>query len=80
MRVARPAPVRLAHVRYAVVVTARENNGIRSEAGLDAVGRELKLSEWRNRLAQRPETDLGVDAATLVAEARDLRDRERGTR
>lgn len=78
MRTARPAPV-VSHVRYAVVVTPRENNGIRSEAGL-GTGRELKLLEWRNRLAQRPETDLGVDAATLVAEARGLRDRERETR
>ena len=68
------------YLRYAVVVTSRENNRIRSEAGLDAGERGLKLSAWRKRLAQRPETDLGVDAATLVAEARDLRDRERETR
>ena len=47
---------------------------------LAAVERELELSEWRKRLASRPETDLGVDAATLVAEARDLRDRELGTK
>ena len=59
---------------------ARETNRTLSAAVLSAVERELDAWEWRKRLAQRPETDLGVDAATLVAEARALRDRELGPR
>ena len=47
---------------------------------LAAVERELEAWEWRKRWAQRPETDLGVDTATLIAEARALRDRELGSR
>ena len=45
---------------------------------LGAVERELAREEWRERLAQRPETDLGIDAAALLAEERALRDRETG--
>jgi len=33
---------------------------------------------WSERLSQRPTTDLGVDAATLLAEERAARDAERG--
>ncbi len=59
---------------------AREPNRTLSAAVLAAVERELEAWEWRTRLAQRPETDLGVDAATLVAEARAARDRQLGSR
>ena len=59
---------------------ARETNRTLSAAVLAAVERELVAWEWRKRLAERSETDLGVDAATLVAEARELRDRELGSR
>ncbi len=59
---------------------ARETNRTLSAAVLAAVERELEAWEWRKRWAQRPETDLGVDAATLIAEARALRDRELGSR
>ena len=48
--------------------------------GLAGVERLLEAWEWRNRLAERSETELGVDAATLIAEARELRDRELGSR
>lgn len=34
------------------------------------------MSEWRERMAGRPETDLGVDAATLIAEERSRRTQE----
>ena len=57
---------------------ARENNCTMSAAVLTAVERELAMSEWRKHLAQRPRTDLGVDAATLLAEERSLRDAEPG--
>ena len=49
---------------------ARETDRTLSAAVLAAVERELASWEWRRRLAQRPETDLGVDAATLLGEAR----------
>ena len=59
---------------------ARETNRTLSAAVLSAVERELEAWEWRKRLAGRSETDLGVDAATLIAEARTLRDRQSGSR
>ena len=35
-----------------------------------AVEHELERREWAERFATRPETDLGVTAASLVEEAR----------
>ena len=55
---------------------ARENNCTISAAVLTAVERELARWEWRKRLAQRPEIDLGVEAAALLVEERSLRDVE----
>ena len=55
---------------------ARENNCTISATVLSAVERELARGEWRKRLAQRPETDLGVEAAALLVEERSLRDVE----
>ena len=49
---------------------ARETNRTVSAAVLDAVQREVAAWEWKKRLAGRPATDLGVEAATLIAEAR----------
>ena len=49
-----------------------------SAAVLNAIERELARWEWRARLAQRPQTDLGVAAATLLREERALRDVECG--
>ena len=55
---------------------ARANNCTIGSAVLTAVERELARSEWRGRLAQRPVTDLGVEAAVLLAEERSLRTTE----
>ena len=55
---------------------ARENNCTISAAVLTAVEQELARWEWRKRLAQRPETDLGVEASALLVEERSLRDVE----
>ena len=41
---------------------------------LAAVERELAWAEWERSLAEDPTTDLGIDAATLLAEARPARD------
>ena len=40
--------------------------------------RNLEIQEWQARLAQRPKTDLGVEAAVLLQEERTRRDREIG--
>ena len=53
---------------------ARERNCSMSAAVLDAIERELDRWEWSRHLAQRPTTELGVDAATLIAEVRRARD------
>lgn len=55
---------------------AREHNRSMSAVVLSAVERELALGAWRKRLAQRPPTNLGVDAATLLADERATRDAE----
>ena len=57
---------------------ARENDCTISAAVLIAVERELDRWEWRKRLAQRPRTDLGIEAAALLMEERSIRDREVG--
>ena len=57
---------------------ARENNCTISETVLTAVERELAMWEWRSRLAQRPQTDLGIEAATLLQEERSHRGVEIG--
>ena len=40
--------------------------------------RELDMHEWREHLAQRLQTDLGVEAAVLLREERSRRDMEIG--
>lgn len=57
---------------------ARENNSTMSTVVLAALERELARWEWRQHLTQRPKTDLGVEAATLLVEERSLRDMEMG--
>ena len=49
---------------------ARENNCTMRAVTLSAIERELERWERRKNLAQRPETDLGVEAATLLMEER----------
>ncbi len=56
---------------------ARETGRTVSAVVLDAVEREVSYRAWWKRLAERPATDLGVDAATLVAEGRMENDRRR---
>ena len=40
--------------------------------------RELEMQEWQERLAQRPKTDLDVEAAALLQEEHSRRDMEIG--
>lgn len=55
---------------------AQRNSCTISAAVLAAIERELTLSEWKERYAALPETQLSAPAATLIAEERALRDRE----
>ena len=57
---------------------ARASGCTIGNAVLTAVERELARWEWRERLEQRPTTDLGVEAAALLAEERSLRATETG--
>ena len=59
---------------------AGETNHTLSAVVLSAVERELEAREWRKRMVARPGTDLGMEAATLIAESRALRDRQLGSR
>ena len=52
---------------------ARERGCTMSAAALRAIEREIDLWEWSDRLAQRPKTELGIDAAALVAGERTQR-------
>lgn len=58
---------------------ARENDRTMSSVVISALERELERLEWPERIARLPKTDLGVDAATLIAEERRRRDRELGS-
>ena len=53
---------------------ARLNNTTMTALVLSALERELDSREWQERLSQRPTTDLGVEAATLLAEERAIYD------
>ena len=57
---------------------ARENDRTMSSVVISALEGELERLEWPERIARLPKTDLGVDAATLIAEERRRRDRELG--
>ena len=59
---------------------AGETNHTLSAVVLSAVERELEAREWRKRMVARPGTDLGMEAATLIAESRAIRDRQLGSR
>ena len=57
---------------------ARENNYTMRAVVLSALERELERWEWRKHLDLRHETDLGVEAATILEEERTRRDGEIG--
>lgn len=55
---------------------AREHNRTMRAVVIGALERELARADWPRRLAERPQTDLGVDAAALLAVERASRDAE----
>ena len=57
---------------------AREHNRTMRAVVIGALERELARADWPRRLAERPPTDLGVDAASLLAVERASRHVESG--
>jgi plasmid stability protein len=55
---------------------AQEHKCTLSDVVLSALERELARHEWHERLAQRPTTDLGVSAASLLEQERQQRERD----
>jgi plasmid stability protein len=55
---------------------ARQRHQTLSDVALAALEREMSRYEWHERLAQRPPTDLGVSAASLLEEERTQRQRD----
>lgn len=53
---------------------ARERNCTMSAAVLEAIERDLARWEWSKHIATRPTTAMEIDAVSLIAEARELRD------
>ena len=57
---------------------ARKRRSTISQVVLSAIERELARSEWEERLAKRPVTELGTTASLLLEEERQQRDAELG--
>ena len=55
---------------------AEKKNSSMNAILLAALEREIERAEWQERWEKRAATELGIDAATLVAEARAERDAE----
>ena len=55
---------------------AQEHKCTLSDIVLIALERELARREWHERLAQRPTTNLGVPAASLLAQERQQREQD----
>lgn len=52
---------------------ARKQGRTLGDLVLEAVKRELERQQWRDQLKQRPSTDLGISAAALLEQERQLR-------
>lgn len=55
---------------------AQEHKCTLSDVVLIALERELARCEWHERLAQRPTTDLGISAASLLEQERQQREQD----
>jgi len=55
---------------------AQQHNRTISDIALVAIEREMGRHEWHERFSQRPGTDLGTSAASLLEEERRQRVRE----
>lgn len=57
---------------------AEKHHRTLSDIALEALEREMARSEWIERHSQRPTTDLGVSAASLLEQERQQRERDLG--
>lgn len=57
---------------------AQEEHRTISDIALEALEREVARREWRKKHAQRPATDLGISAASLLEQERQQGDRDLG--
>jgi plasmid stability protein len=55
---------------------SRKHRRTISDIALEAIEREMARYEWQDKLSQRPVTDLGDSAASLLEQERRQRDRE----
>jgi plasmid stability protein len=55
---------------------SRKHHRTISDIALEALEREMARREWHDQLSQRPATDLGGSAASLLEQERQERDRE----
>ena len=55
---------------------AQKHHRTISDIALAALEREMARQEWHERLAQRPATDLGGSAASLLEQEREQREKE----
>lgn len=55
---------------------ARKNGVTISATVITAIEWELERNEWRERLATRPKTNIGVRASDILAKERARRDRD----
>lgn len=57
---------------------ARENHCSISTIVLTAIERELDRRDWQKHLAQRPKTNLSMEASALLMDERSIHDKETG--
>ena len=57
---------------------ARKRHRTISDIALEALEREMARREWHDKLSQRPATDLGGSAASLLEQERRQSERELG--
>lgn len=55
---------------------AQKHHRTISDIALEAIEREMARSEWHEKHSQRPATDLGDSAASLLEQERQQRDRD----
>ncbi|HYU32961.1 MAG TPA: toxin-antitoxin system HicB family antitoxin [Thermoanaerobaculia bacterium] len=57
---------------------AQKHHRTISDIALEALEREMARSEWHERHSQRPATDLGDSAASLLEQERQQREKDLG--
>lgn len=55
---------------------AQKHHRTISDVALEALEREMARQEWKEKLSQRPATDLGDSAASLLEQERQQREKD----